>query len=273
MALFRPIITSINNLNSVSFKGTYTQSSDTFVIDEIDRYHDSISFCSVQDSVITCDFTKYLDGDIVCDYSCSIPADILSNSNGKIELYCKLGIQDFTLFMTVYGNGKFAPQALIYDKGWDSNFNDKYPFVYILNNIQLSNDVLAKGVQTVTINKKTYNHNHVTLDLDSVLLENELSDNSYYYVDSAVTSITLGTTDETTSQDTRTYNKYDTPSEGLVCYFDLLQNRTKDLEIIQKKVVNNIESYSTVKLFDKLLCTEGKRIKLYLYENNWIALN
>lgn len=273
MALFRPIITSINNLNSISFKGTYVQSTDTFTIENNDRYHDSISFCSVLDSYIMCDFSNYLEGDIVADYYCSIPANIFSNTGAMITLYATIGISDFVLYMTVYGNGKRAPQPLIYEKGWDSNFNDKNPYVFAKNNISFSDDVITKGVQTVTINNKSYNHTHVSLSADSVLLSSELGTNSYYFVDSAVTSITLDTTSETTSQNTRTYENYDTPAEGLICYFDLIQNRGRDLEFKQKKYVNSIYSTSSIKKFDKTLCKEGKRIKMYLYENNWISLN
>jgi hypothetical protein len=273
MSLFRPIITSINNLNTISFKATYT--SPNIVIENEDRYHDSVTFITVStvDSTIVCDFTNYIEGDVVVDYNCSIPANIYLNSNGSLTLYATLGISNFTLFMTVYGNGKRAPQPLIYEKGWDSNFNHKNPYVYISNNISFSDDVLTKGIQTVTLNKKSYNHTHVTLNSDSVLLNTELSSNSYYYVDSSVTSITLVTTKETTSQETRTYEKYDNPAEGMICNFDLIQNRTRDLEIKQKRDVNDVISVSTVKKFDKTLCKEAKRIKLYLYENNWIALN
>jgi len=153
--------------------------------------------------------------------------------------------------MTVYGNGKRAPQPLIYEKGWDSNFNDKNPYVFAKNNISFSDDVITKGVQTVTINNKSYNHTHVSLSADSVLLSSELGTNSYYFVDSAVTSITLDTTSETTSQNTRTYENYDTPAEGLICYFDLIQNRGRDLEFKQKKYVNSIYSTSSIKKFDK----------------------
>lgn len=271
MALFRPIITSINNLNSITFKASYT--SPTVTIENVDRYHDSISFVSVLDSSIVCDFSKYLEGDIIVDYNCSISTDILSNSNGIVTLYATLGMSNFTLYMTVYGNGKRAPQPLIYEIGWDSNFNDTNPFVFISNNISFSDDIITKGVQSVTINKKSYNHTHISLSADSVLLNTELTNNSYYYVDSSVTSITLVTTKETTSQETRTYEKYSNPSEGMICIFDLIQNRTRDLEIKQKRDVNNIVSTSTIKTYDKTLCKEGKRLKLYLYENNWIALN
>lgn len=273
MALFRPIITSINNLNSISFKATYT--SPNITIENVDRYHDSVSFITVSttDSSILCDFTKYLEGDIVADYNCSIPASIYINTGGILSLYATLGISDFTLYMTVYGNGKRAPQPLIYEKGWDSNFNHKNPYIYISNNISFSDDVLTKGIQTVTINKKSYNHTHINLNSDSIVLNEQLSTNSYYYVDSSVTSITLYTTKEATSQETRAYEKYDSPAEGMICNFDLIQNRTRDLEIKQRRDVNNVISVSTVKKFDKTLCKEGKRIKFYLYENNWIALN
>ena len=273
MALFRPIITSINNLNSISFKATYT--SPNVTIENVNRYHDSVSFVSVStsDSTIVCDFTKYLQGTLVVDYNCSISADILDNSSGKIKLYGKSGLSNFILYMTVYGNGKRAPQPLIYEKGWDSNFNDKNPFVYITNNISFSDDVLDKGVQTVTFNKKSYNHTHLTLTADSVLLTTQLSNNSYFYVDSSVTSITLDTTTETTSQETRTYESYERPCEGMVCYFDLSQTRAKDLEIKQRRNVNSVVSTSSVNTYDKTLCKEAKRIKMYLFENNWVALN
>jgi len=273
MALFRPIITSINNLNSISFKASYTLSTDTFVIENNDRYHDSLSFCSVLDSYIMCDFANYLEGDVVADYYCSIPADIFSNSQAMVTLYATVGITDFVLYMTVYGNGIRAPQPLIYEKGWDSNFNDKNPYIFIKNNISFSDDLITKGVQTVTINKKSYNHTHLSLSGDSVLLTTQLGTNSYYYVDSSVTSVILNTTTETTSQNTRTYNKYDLPAEGMICNFDLIQNRTRDLEFIQKRYVNNVSSQSSIKKYDKTLCKEGKRLKMYLYENNWIALN
>ena len=72
---------------------------------------------------------------------------------------------------------------------------------------------------------------------------------------------------------TRTYNNYDIPAEGLICYFDLIQNRGRDLEFKQKKIVNSISSTTSIKKYDKTLCKESKRIKMYLYENNWIALN
>ena len=59
----------------------------------------------------------------------------------------------------------------------------------------------------------------------------------------------------------------------MVCYFDLSQTRAKDLEIKQRRNVNSVVSTSTVNTYDKTLCKEAKRIKMYLYENNWIALN
>ena len=102
MALFRPIITSINNLNSISFKGTYELSSDTFTIENNDRYHDSITFCSVLDSYIMCDFSNYLEGDVVADFYCDIPVNIFSNTSAMVTLYATIGVSDFTLYIDCY---------------------------------------------------------------------------------------------------------------------------------------------------------------------------
>ena len=275
MALFRPLITSINNLNSISFKASYD--GTTVTTENVGRYHDSVSFITIpttQDSTISCDFSNYLEGDLVVDFNSNRDFRIISNNNGIVKLYLNIAtIPTFDMYMTVYGNGKNAPQPVIYDNGWDSDFNDDNPYIYIKNNVSFGNKVLTKGVQKLNIINSTYNHTHTTLGTGDLTLNNELKSNSYFFVDSAVTSITLRTSDETTSAGNRTYSSYDNPPEGMIVNLDLLQDRTKDLPIKQIKKLNGTDKTTAIKTYDKTVCKENKRLKLYLFENNWISIN